>query len=410
MPFVGCGTGGSSSLYGMVLERLFPRDFDRWPVSYEEMAPWYRRAEVLYDVSGTVDPVRDGNDDALRHPGALSDANETVFGHLRRRGLHPYRLHTACKRLPECRMCQGFLCSSGRCKNDARTMCLVPALAHPGVELLTNARVTRLDTDGRRVTGVRAHIGGQEQTLRARVVVLAAGALRTPQLLLASGNLANSSGLVGRRLMRHLIDLYVLSLAPRFRRAAESKELGLNDFYFEGGRRLGNVQSFGMAPTIDYLRNRPGANIWRVLGPLAVPIAKLFASAPIVASIAEDDPSDDNRITLDEDGLQITYRPGRADIERRGQLRRRMRRAFSRFGILRVVGTSGRDGLGHVCGTAAMGNDPKRSVLDRFNRAHDLDNLYVVDGSCFPSSGAMNPALTIAANALRVAHHLEGVL
>jgi choline dehydrogenase-like flavoprotein len=307
-------------------------------------------------------------------------------------------------------MCQGFLCSNDRCKNDARTTCLVPALAHPGVELLTNARVTRLDTDGRRVTAVRASVAGKEQTLRARIVVLAAGALRTPQLLLTSGNLANSSGLVGRRLMRHLIDLYVLSVAPRFRRSAESKELGLNDFYFEGGQRLGNVQSFGMAPTIDYLRNRPGANVWRVLGPLAVPIAKLFASAPIVASMAEDDPSDDNRVTVAEDGLEIAYRKGRSDIERRRQLRRRMHRAFSRFGIVRVVGTSSRDGLGHVCGTATMGNDPGRSVLDRFNRAHDLQNLYVVDGSFFPSSGAMNPALTIAANALRVAHHLESVV
>ncbi len=413
VPFIGCGTGGSSSLYGMVLERLFPRDFSQWPLSYEQMAPWYRRAEALYGVTGTVDAMRSADDASLgvpEPPGELSDANAVVFAHLRRRGLHPYRVHTACRRLPDCRMCQGYLCPQGTCKNDARTTCLLPALARPEVQLLASARVMRLDAEGRRVAAVRAVVSGQEQTFHAKVIVLAAGALMTPRLLLESGNLANSSGLVGRRLMRHLIDLYVLAMAPRVERASEAKELGLNDFYVEGDRATGNVQSFGMAPTLDYLRQRPGPNMWKLLGPLAVPIARLFAAAPIVASIAEDEPSSGNSVAINGSRLQLTYRPGARDLERRRRLRRRVHRAFARFGAIRVVGTSSREGLGHVCGTTTMGEDATRSVVDPFNRAHDLDNLYVVDGSFFPTSGAMNPALTIAANALRVAQHLDSVL
>ncbi len=405
VPYVGSGTGGSSSLYGMVLERLFPSDFAEWPLSYGELAPWYAEAEALFEVRGTADPLRPEAGAAWRAPEALSPANEALFGHLAGRGLHPYRLPLAARRPADCRLCQGYLCPAERCKNDAGTVCLRPAVGQYGARLVTGVEVERLVAKGGRVVAVEARMNGQAQTWRAKTVVLAGGALSTPAILLRSGNLANQSGQVGRRLMRHLISLYVLSVAPRFRQPGEAKELGLSDFYDEGG----TVQAFGATPTLDYLRRRPGRNLWRMLGPAAVPLARCFAGAPIIAGIAEDEPRPENRIGLTASGeVEYAYSPARADRERQQRLNRALWRTFARFGALRVFGTSDRDALGHVCGTAVMGDEATRSVVNRENRAHELENLYIVDGSWFPTSGAMNPALTIAANALRVAQHLMG--
>jgi hypothetical protein len=241
-------------------------------------------------------------------------------------------------------------------------------------------------------------------------VVLAAGALSTPRILISSNNLANESDLVGRRLMRHVIDLFILTLAPRIKNARQSKELGMNDFYSDGPDRLGTVQSFGMAPTLEYLRNRPGRNLWRMLGPAAIPVAKLFSSCAIIGSILEDDPNPRNRVEPTKEGIRLTYRLSPGDARRRRLLRRKVWQAFKRFGPVRVFGTSDREAIGHVCGTTRFGDNPAESVLDRFNRTHRVDNLYVVDSGFFPTSGGINPALTVAANALRVAHHLEGIL
>jgi choline dehydrogenase-like flavoprotein len=409
IPYIGYGTGGSSSLYGMALERRLPHDFENWPISYDELAPYYTAAESLYEVTGSVDPLG-APDPLLGTPPPLSPANETIFEHLRARGLHPYRLHLASRRLEGCRLCQGYLCPSAeRCKNDARTACLTPALAAgAGTRLMTETRALQLETSGRRVIAVHATSRGQDITFRAKIVVLAAGALSTPRILLASGGLANASGLVGRRLMRHAITLCVLTLGPRFEHAGHSKELGMNDFYLNS---LGTVQSFGMAPPLEYLRNQPGRNLWKMIGPAAVPLARVFARAPIVAGILDDQPQVENCIELGTSGVpRIHYRLSRSDRTRRLRLHRAMMTAFARFGPVPVFGTTDLKALGHVCGTTAFGDDPRASVLDRNNRVHDLDNLYVVDASFFPTSGGANPALTVAANALRVARHLEQVL
>ncbi len=242
----------------------------------------------------------------------------------------------------------------------------------------------------------------------AKVFVLAAGALSTPRILLSS-EVANRSGLVGRRLMRHAIDLFALALGPRYQEAGESKEMGLNDYYARRpGESLGTVQSFGMTPTLNYLRNQPGRNPWRILGPAAVPICRIFSRAPIIASILEDQPAADNRVEFCCKRARILYRLPAADIARRIHLRRAVLRAFARFAPIPVFGTTDRQALGHVCGTAVFGEDPETSVLNSNNRAHEVENLYVVDGSFFPTSGGVNPALTIMANALRVAHHVHG--
>jgi choline dehydrogenase-like flavoprotein len=407
-PYLGCGAGGSSALYGMVLQRRYPHDFEGWPFGYEDLRPWYQQAEALYEVSGSSDPL--GPDREPDSPGLapLSAVNESVFEALRRRGLNPYRLHLASRRTAGCRMCQGYLCpSADGCKRDARTACLIPAL-NRGARLIANAPVQILERAGRRVKSVVATVAGEPRRFTARIVVLAAGALHTPRILLDSG-LGNGSGLVGRRLMRHAIDLFVLPLARRFRQPVESKELGLNDFYVKPFA-LGTVQSFGMTPPLEYLRNQPGRNIWRMLGPAAGPVARLFTGAPIVATILDDSPDRENGVETSSGGLRLCYRLPPLDHKRRAKLRACVRRAFASFAPIPVRGTDDRKALGHVCGTAVFGADPRASVLDPDNRVHEADNLYVVDASFFPTSGGVNPALTVAANALRVASHLERVI
>ncbi|MBI4904578.1 MAG: GMC family oxidoreductase, partial [Acidobacteria bacterium] len=406
VPTVGYGTGGSTSLYGMALERRFAHDFEAWPVPYQDLAPWYTRAETLYEVCGTEDPFRRESDGCKPPTSPLSPANETVFAHLKRRGLHPYRLHLAWRRLPGCRICQGYLCPMAGCKRDALVTCLLPALETGNARLLSSTRVLRLESDGKRVTAAVAERDGKQLHLTAKLFVLAAGALSTPRILLHSG-VANRSGLVGRRLMRHAIDLFVLSLAPRHADTGESKELGLNDYYAGSGESLGTLQSFGMAPSLEYLRNQPGRNIWRMLGVAAAPVSRLFQNAPIVASVLADQPVEDNRVELSALTGRIVYRLTAADKARRSRLRRKVMLAFARFAPVPVFGTTDRQALGHACGTAVMGADPLTSVVNEQNRAHDVENLYVVDASFFPTSGGVNPALTVMANALRVADHVH---
>jgi len=409
-PYVGSGTGGSSALYGMVMERFLREDFAEWPVGFDEMRPWYAEAERLYRVRGETDPLRPGEGEELLPPRPLSRAGAEIAGVLRGRGMNPYRLHLACEEKDGCRSCQGYLCDR-ECKNDAAAVCLVPALQAHGAELLTDCTAVSFAADGRRVASLQCVWRGERLVLRAKLFVLAAGAMLTPVLLQQSG-LANELGQVGRNLMRHSIDLYVLTRAPRLEENEPAKEIGFSDFCGEKGGRFGSVQSFGTAGPLDYLRSRPGVNVWRLLGPLGRPMWNAFARQPILATILEDRPCAENRVWsegLGPDGsvrLAMRYRLSEDDLRRREEFRRLASEALAPFRPIRARGTSDRPALGHVCGTCRFGNDSRTSVLDRWNRAHGVDNLYVADASFFPTSGGMNPALTIAANALRAADHL----
>jgi choline dehydrogenase-like flavoprotein len=409
LPQLGCGTGGSSALYGMAFERMFPSDFEgRWPFSYDEIRPWYEVAERLFRVRGTPDPLRGEPVTHLLEPPSLSPSNRAIFDALRTQGLHPYRLHLACERLPGCTMCQGYLCGAETpCKNDASRICLEPALAVEGNALLAGTEVTSVEAEGRSIRIVHARgPDGSGLQFRGRIVILAGGALSTPRILLQS-RVGNESGLVGRCLMRHAIELFILRKAPRPESPPDAKELGLNDYYCNDGRRLGSIQSFGLPPTLDYLRNQPGFNIWRCMGPLAGALARRFSGTPIIATIVEDAPDPENGVAIAGGAWRIRYRLGSEDDKRRQALRAQVLRIFGRFGPVRGRGTDDRKGLGHVCGTCRMGGDPHSSVLDRWNRVHDFDNLYVTDASCFPVSAAVNPALTIVSNAFRAAEQMR---
>jgi choline dehydrogenase-like flavoprotein len=217
--------------------------------------------------------------------------------------------------------------------------------------------------------------------------------------------------------MRHLIDLIEIWPQPECKTTGENKEIGFNDFYFWEGQKYGTVQSFGSMPPIEVLANRPGwrPKALRLMSPAARRIHERFLNGGLVlALIMEDLPYLDNRVlpcdrpSLDgRQRLRIQYRFHANEIERRAAFLRQVKEVLKPFRRITLRGAQNNEAVAHVCGTCRFGTDSKSSVLDPQNRAHEVDNLYVVDASFFPSSTGLNPSLTVAANALRVATHVN---
>ena len=440
LPAIGGGTGGSSAIYSMVCERFFVRDFtprqdfqdpgdstvpEAWPITYDQMRPWYAAAEKLLGVRGQPDPLRpEAAEVGLPAAPPFSAVNQPLVDYLAGRGLHPYHLPMACDYTDGCTTCDSYLCHQS-CKNDAARNALLPALAEHGAHLLTECRVVRLEADRTRVRQVIcAHRSGL-LALEAKVVVLAAGALATPVLLLNSRSgdwprgLANGSDSVGRNLMRHVIDHIEVWPQPNSKITAENKEIALNDFYFWEGQKYGAVQSAGAMAPMEVLTNHPGwqHKALRLMSPVLRPIYERFLSGGLVlTTIMEDLPYLDNRVLPcdrpSSDGrqrLRLQYRFHASEIERRAVFLRQVKQVFEPFRKITLRTAKNNALLAHVCGTCRFGTDPKTSVLDPQNRAHEVSNLYVADASFFPSSTGINPSLTIAANALRVAAHVNQV-
>lgn len=451
---LGCGSGGSTTLYAAALERLRPVDFrpranfpgvtdstlpEAWPISYEDLRPYYRRAEELYRVRGTHDPLNPDRDCFLLEPPPLSERDQHFFESFGRLGLHPYRVHAGYEFLPGCEQCAGSLCPRA-CKNDAARICLVPALAEHSARILPRCEVVGLEAGASEVKRVLCRHDGRDVAIRARIVVLAAGAFMTPILLLNSKSeawpdgLANRSGMVGRNLMLHAGDFIVVRPTERLSTAGPQKSMSLNDFYLSDGEKLGAFQTLGAAIStggiMRYLRSQaqrdrrwwrrlasPRPVWWQKLSsPFIRAVASIaryrFMNAAIWATIIEDLPYHDNRVVPDPDarnGMRFEYT---YTDELKNRVRSFRRKLSEKLAPHRILFLSDEDNInyGHVCGTCRFGDDPATSVLDANNRAHDVSNLYAVDASFFPSSGGTNPSLTIAANALRVAEAIESQL
>jgi choline dehydrogenase-like flavoprotein len=436
LPYIGTGTGGSSALYGMACERLFPEDFtprqnfpdargttlpDAWPVSFEEMLPWYEAAEALYHVHGGADPLRPAEHAARLAPSPpFTAGNAELAAYFAEQGLHPYPLHLACELLPDCQNCQGVLCPAV-CKFDAGRACVAPAIENFGAVLLPGCTVRTLEASKTAVHHVVADCEGHECRFQGKIVVLAAGALVTPLLLLQSKSvdwprgLANQSDLVGRNLMRHCIDLVMVSPKTKEPYNGQTKEIAFNDFYNTDGLKLGTVQSFGPLPPFECLVNvhrNFGSRLARLLRPSARWVWRRFLSRALtLAAIMEDLPYPENRVlpprSAADAPIQLCYTMHDSEKTRLVAFRERMKTLLRPYRPALLRGAEDNKGIAHVCGTCRFGTDPKTSVLDPLNRAHGLDNLYVADSSFFPSSAGLNPSLTIAANALRVATHLN---
>ncbi len=440
IPFVGSGTGGSSALYGMVMERFWPADFNAvhsaddsspmragekyWPVSYEQMKPYYVAAEKLYRVRGTADELRGEQIDSLMSPPELTESNSEMYSFLQKKGFHPYQLPLACEFKPGCKNCQGFLCPND-CRNDSGTICVQPAVSKYGAVLLDLCEVKTVKASDGIITSAVCEHQGISLTIRGSVFVLAAGALHTPALLLRSATseyprgLANSSDQVGRNLMRHYIDIYAIFSKKKPQNSDYHKQIAFNDLYSTEDGRLGTVQSFGKLPPTEIqvatvyqkLKNSPLpflAGIFNVFRPIAGFFAKaIFADRLILSSIMEDMPCGSNRITVSDTGdVMMNYHINAAEQARIGLFRKRMKDVLRpyRYFLIKQAESNGR--IAHICGTCRIGNDPSTSVLTPQNETHDVKNLYVTDSSFFPTSGGTNPALTIAANALRVGEYI----
>ena len=439
--------GGNTKFYGAALFRLRREDFGElkhwggvspaWPIGYEELEPYYTRAEQLYHVHGErrVDPTDPPASAPYPHPPVSHEPRiQQLADDLARLGLKPFhvplgimldesnRHRSACIR---CETCDGHPCLINA-KSDAQVVCVDPTLErHPNATLLTGARVTRLHTSpsGREVTGVMVERDGATETYSADVVVASAGAINSAALLLRSAcdrhprGLANGSGVVGRHYMGHVNSiLMALSKCPN--PTVFQKTLAVNDFYF-GSRDwdfpMGHISFVGK---LDADTLRAGA-------PAIAPgwTLELMAKRSMDFWLTSEDlPDPENRVTLDRNGdMELRYAPNNEAGHAR--LVEKLKHLMKQQTRCRVHGHECHEGLfarnlylgqriplagvAHQNGTIRFGHDPKTSALDAHCKAHELDNLYVVDGSFFPSSGAVNPALTIMANALRVADHLR---
>jgi choline dehydrogenase-like flavoprotein len=446
---LGCGSGGSTSLYAAALERFSPADFlpranfpavrdstlpESWPVQYDELSPYYDLAEALFRVRGTPDPLSGAGQSRLLEPPPLGPRDRHFFDSFTRLGLHPYRAHVGYEFVEGCNGCAPQLCTRG-CKNDATRICLRPALESFGARLLPQCDVVRLDGDKSQVRSIRCRFNGEDLAIRARIVVLAAGAYMSPALLLNSRSeawpdgLANRSGLVGRNLMFHVTDFVAVNPLAPVPDDSPRKSVALNDFYHCGGEKLGTFQSAGAAVEVgqimQYMRDAAERDSawwkrlassrsqwWRKLSSPLIRLAAMamyrafdYMNATVWATIVEDLPYHKNRVIADNrngNGMRFEYRYPEELRARVQSFRTRLTEALAPHRITILSGDNNLN-FGHVCGTCRFGDDPRSSVLDRNNRAHGLSNLYVVDASFFPSSGGTNPSLTIAANALRVA-------
>ncbi len=437
--------GGNTKFFGAALLRMRERDFGEvrhaaglspaWPIAYADLEPWYTRAEQLYGVHGNrgEDPTEPWASApypyaAVRHEPRIQSFADglTALGH---RPFHvPLGIQldetrprqSACIR---CATCDGYPCLVNA-KSDAQVRCVDPALAHPSVTLLTGAHVERLVTDaaGTAVTRVEVTRGGAAESYQADLVVVACGAINSAALLLRSANerhpagLGNGSAMVGRNYMCH-INTVLLAISSCENSTRFQKTLGLNDFY-------------DRAPDWQYPLGHISF-VGKTNGPtLAAGAPKFVPSWPLdqIARhsldfwlTSEDLPDPDNRVTVTREGqIQLAYMPNNTEGHRRlvAKVKDLVKRVpcpeHGEACIQDVVSMNAYigkriplAGVAHQNGTLRFGASPRDSVLDVHCKAHELDNLYVVDGSFFPSSSAVNPGLTIMANALRVADHLK---
>ena len=433
--------GGATKLYGAALYRLRREDFGElthhdgispaWPIGYDEMEPYYSQAEQLYQVHGNhgedpTDPPASHQYPyaALTHEPRIQQLSDDLAA----AGYHPFHApcgvmldetnppFSACIR---CKTCDGFPCLV-HAKSDAEVLAVRPALEHPNVTLLTNARATKLLTNdvGTAITGIEVERDGERETHSADVYVVSCGAANSAKLLLASASdahpngLANGSDQVGRNYMFHNSQA-VLALSKEPNPTRFQKTLGLNDFYLgdeDFGFPLGNLQMIGKSQ----------ADMFKGEKPTETKLAPGFALRDVATHAVdfwlstEDLPRAENRVTLGPDGnVQLTYAPSNGASADRlfhklksmlGHLGMHPDHLFPRHAYLKTdIPVAG---VAHQAGTCRFGSDPASSVLNTDCRAHEVDNLYVVDTSFFPSIGAVNPALTAMANALRVGDHL----
>lgn len=419
--------GGHTKFYGTAMFRLRERDFEAsehadgispaWPIRYADLEPFYAEAEHIFGVHGQAgqDPTEPPRSSAYPFPAV---PHEPLIGELAGKlaglGLQPFHMPSAIDLRPggacvRCGTCDAFPCAHGA-KGDAETRLIRPALQHPNVRLQTGSQVLRLLTDaqGQRIVAAEVLHQGQLQTVRAPLFVLSAGAINSALLLQRSATaqhprgLANSSDSVGRYYMNHNTSCLMGLLPFRQNLTRFTKTLALNDFYWGGGAEphpLGHIQMLG--------------NIQEPMVRSALPAVPQWAGRMLTRhsvdwlAMSEDLPHPDSTVRpLAGGGVQLHWQ--RTNMATHARLVARSKALLRELGFAAVLSRPfGIDTPSHQCGTVRMGDDPAQAALDTWCRSYDHPNLFVVDAGFFPSSAALNPALTVAAQGLRVGHYLR---
>jgi choline dehydrogenase-like flavoprotein len=405
--------GGNTKVYGSSLPRFRESDFlevrhkegisPAWPFTYQDLEPYYCQAEQLYKVHGATgeDPTEPPRSKpfpypALTHEKYIAD----LAAKLTAAGVKPHsnamgvdlRSNGKCIR---CATCDGFVCKLDA-KSDSQSCALEPAIKSGKVKLERNLMVTKVVEKNGRVDHLIANRDGQEVKIIAKKYVLSLGAVNTAALLLRSDSIANSSGLLGKNFMMHN-NAHIAAFNFRSKNdVVFQKTLSFSDWYFDGGSGypLGAVQLIGKVQGImmkSYATKVP------------LPLLKYIADRSVEFVVMNEDlPTTTNRVEIAKNGMIQIYRKA-LNTSAHKELMQKTKRVLKKAGFQAIfVQPFDISMNSHQCGTSVAGNDPKLSVVDQYCKAHDLENLYLIDGGFFPSSAAMNPALTIAAQALRV--------
>jgi choline dehydrogenase-like flavoprotein len=443
-PHTNYNVGGNTKFYGAALFRMRREDFGElrhydgispaWPIDYNELEPYYREAEKMYHVHGTrgEDPTEPWASSPFPHEAVSHEPRiQQLAEDFAALGCKPFHVplgiqlkendpRSICIR---CATCDGFPCLVNG-KADSHVCAIEPSLDYKNVTLLTNALVSKLETDptGRYISAVRVARNGEEETYSADIVVVSCGAINSAALLLRSANdkhptgLANSSDQVGRNYMGH-VNSVMLAVSKCPNPTVFQKTLAVNDFYFGADDfpyPMGHISFVGKLDGVTLSAGAPAITPGFTLDLMARHSLDFWLTT-------EDLPRPENRVILNKNGeIVLSYTPNNVEPHKRLQAKLKTlmnaQRKCAVHGHECHQGLFARNlylaeqiplaGVAHQNGTLRFGNDPATSVLDKNCRAHDIDNLYVVDGGFFPSSSAVNPALTIMANALRVGDHL----
>ena len=419
--------GGSTKFYGTAMFRFREKDFEAlqhpegvspaWPFSYQELEPWYGKAEQLFGVRGQAgqDPSDPPRSSGYAHgPIPHEPVIDAIAGKLRAQGLQPFPMPSAVDFGPKgtcqrCSNCDAFPCKINA-KGDAEMKLIEPARRSSNIELMTNALVEKLETDdtGRTVIAAVVNVNGVRQRITAGTFVLSAGAINSAALLLRSANarnprgLANSSDVVGRHYMTHNTSALMAVHPFKINNTQFPKTLAVHDYYFgegEGDTPLGSLQLLGKIKE-PMLRGALGTVPKFIRSALASHSVDWYAQS-------EDLPHPDSRISIRPDGA-INLHWHRTNMQTHHRWVAKCKSILRATGYPIVLSAPfGTDVVSHQCGTIRFGSDPATSALDPHCKAWDHENLFVMDSSFFPSSAAVNPALTVAAQGLRVGKYIR---
>ncbi|NER46074.1 MAG: GMC family oxidoreductase [Symploca sp. SIO1A3] len=423
-PQMNYAIGGNTKIYGAALLRLREQDFEavqhqggvspEWCVKYADFEPYYSEAEQLYKVHGQTnsEPTEPFHSqeypfEAIAHEPQIAE----IYNAIAQQGLHPSPLPL------------GLTRQDDDPTNDSEVSGIVLALKHPNVTLKTRAKVVGLHTNpsGLAVKAVEAEVAGQSYLFMGDIVVLACGAVNSAALLLRSANdkhpqgLGNSSDLVGRNLMKSLLTA-VVQLRTKANSGSFFKTVYVNDFYTGDGDfpyPMGHIQNTGgLLSDIIFAESPPLFSVLAKFMP-GFGLKQLATRSVGWWAQTEDLPDPNNRVRVEGNKLFVDYNPNNLEahdrlVYRWTEVLKTVEKDLDGFqrGVIHPRGEVPIQVMANQCGTCRFGDDPATSVLDSKCRAHDLDNLYVVDGSFFPSNASISPALTIIANALRVSDHL----